>query len=66
MNIKTSPENRICKYPDCNSIISVYNHADYCNVHLNMTYWEDKVDGVPSNPKESNVLNAAQSLGSGR
>ncbi|MDP8299367.1 MAG: hypothetical protein P9L88_05645 [Candidatus Tantalella remota] len=46
MKIKTSPHHRKCKYPDCNSILSIYNHEDYCNVHLKSTFWEDKVNGV--------------------
>ncbi|MBU0571846.1 MAG: hypothetical protein KJ995_01300 [Candidatus Omnitrophica bacterium] len=49
MQIKTSPEHRKCKYPFCNNILSIYNHADHCNVHLKSTFWEDKVDGVPVN-----------------
>ena len=47
MQIKTSPANRKCKYPKCNSIISIYNHEAYCNIHLKANFWEDKVDGEP-------------------
>jgi len=55
MQIKTSPENRRCKYPGCNSIISIYNHEAYCNVHLKSIFWEDKVDGVPIEHPERNI-----------
>jgi hypothetical protein len=48
MAIKTSPGHRVCKYPECESILSIYNHEDYCNVHMKSTFWEDKVDGVPA------------------
>jgi len=53
MQIKTSPEHRKCKYENCNNILSVYNHEDYCNVHLKAIYWEDKVNGIPINRTES-------------
>ena len=47
MQIKTSPSNRKCKYPDCESILSIYNHAAYCYVHLGPSFWEDNEKGVP-------------------
>ena len=47
MEMKTSPQHRKCKYPDCNNILSIYNHEAHCNVHLKAIFWEDKVDGVP-------------------
>jgi len=31
--LKTSPKNRKCNYPDCEHLLSIYNHEDYCHVH---------------------------------
>lgn len=56
MQIKTSPRNRKCKYPRCKNILSVYNHEAYCNVHLKAAFWKDKVDGVPADNPESDIL----------
>ncbi|MBF0494660.1 MAG: hypothetical protein HQL28_05975 [Candidatus Omnitrophica bacterium] len=47
MEIKTSPMHRQCKYPECKHILSIYNHDNYCHVHLNSNFWKDKVDGIP-------------------
>ncbi len=66
MQIKTSPENRRCKYPGCNSIISIYNHEAYCNVHLKATFWEDKVDGVPIEQSERDISKGVDVFGSSR
>ncbi|MEI6631426.1 MAG: hypothetical protein WCL25_02295 [bacterium] len=32
--VKTSSKGRICRYPHCKHILSIYNHEDYCHVHL--------------------------------
>ena len=29
----TSKENRICKFANCNQILSIYNHEVYCYTH---------------------------------
>ncbi|MFC1548812.1 hypothetical protein ACFL5E_02515 [Candidatus Omnitrophota bacterium] len=55
MQIRTSPDHRVCKYPPCNSILSIYNHEAYCNVHLKVTFWEDSVDGVPVKQLKSDI-----------
>ncbi|MDP8258447.1 MAG: hypothetical protein P9L90_03390 [Candidatus Aadella gelida] len=55
MQIKTSPRHRKCKYPKCSSILSMYNHEDFCNVHLRPMFWEDKVDGIPAKQVEDNI-----------
>lgn len=31
--MKTSAEGRRCKYPNCNRLLSIYNHQLYCRVH---------------------------------
>lgn len=31
--LKTSADNRMCMFPDCKQILSIYNHAEYCHVH---------------------------------
>ncbi|MDD5196740.1 MAG: hypothetical protein WC937_05185 [Candidatus Omnitrophota bacterium] len=32
--IRTSLKGRKCKFPHCKHILSIYNHEDYCHVHL--------------------------------
>jgi len=32
--VKTSYKGRKCKYPHCKHILSIYNHEEYCHVHL--------------------------------
>jgi hypothetical protein len=32
--IKESAEGRICKFPDCHKLLSIYNHQEYCHVHI--------------------------------
>lgn len=34
--LKTSAENRKCLFPGCNHTLSIYNHEDYCHIHLDM------------------------------
>jgi len=31
--LKTSAEGRKCMFPDCERILSIYNHEAYCHVH---------------------------------
>jgi len=31
--LKTSAEGRKCAYPNCNRLLSIYNHDAYCHVH---------------------------------
>jgi len=32
--IKTSGRGRKCRYPRCEHILSIYNHDEYCHIHL--------------------------------
>lgn len=32
--LKTSPQGRKCIYAGCTSNLSIYNHQDYCHLHL--------------------------------
>ncbi len=32
--IKVSRKGRVCKFPSCRNILSIYNHDYYCNLHL--------------------------------
>jgi len=34
--IKTSHKGRVCKFPHCKQILSIYNHEAYCHIHLNL------------------------------
>ncbi|MGB2661760.1 MAG: hypothetical protein WBB86_06660 [Candidatus Omnitrophota bacterium] len=55
MQIKTSPNNRKCKYPLCKSILSIYNHEAYCYVHLAPAFWENKEKGIPVKKSEPGI-----------
>jgi hypothetical protein len=32
--LKTSPVNRKCAFPGCKHTLSIYNHQEYCHIHL--------------------------------
>jgi len=32
--IRTSYKGRVCKFPHCKHILSIYNHELYCRIHL--------------------------------
>lgn len=32
--LKTSAEGRVCEFPECRQLLSIYNHETYCRVHL--------------------------------
>lgn len=34
--IKTSHKGRICKFPPCKHVLSIYNHEEYCHIHLGL------------------------------
>jgi hypothetical protein len=40
--IKTSHKGRICKFPHCKHILSIYNHETYCHIHLSLVGTEHK------------------------
>jgi hypothetical protein len=29
----TSNRGRVCQYDDCPTVLSIYNHSDWCSVH---------------------------------
>lgn len=31
--LKTSADGRICAFPHCKHLLSIYNHEAYCHVH---------------------------------
>ena len=41
--LKTSAEGRICKYPNCQQVLSIYNHQVYCRIH------QEKIQSVAKN-----------------
>ena len=41
--VKTSLKGRKCKYLHCKHILSIYNHEDYCHIHLGLLAYGDKV-----------------------
>jgi hypothetical protein len=40
--LKTSAENRKCMFPDCTHTLSIYNHEDYCHIHLDRMPIDDR------------------------
>jgi hypothetical protein len=32
--VKTSSKGRKCKFPHCKHTLSIYNHEDYCHIHI--------------------------------
>ncbi len=40
--LKTSLEGRKCKFPNCQRILSIYNHQAYCHVHLEQVSADEK------------------------
>ncbi|HUV40741.1 MAG TPA: hypothetical protein VMW23_03005 [Sedimentisphaerales bacterium] len=40
--LKTSAEGRKCMFPQCTRILSIYNHKDYCHIHLDQIPQEQK------------------------
>jgi hypothetical protein len=41
--LKTSAEGRRCEFPNCDRILSIYNHQKYCHLHLSMLSEEEKI-----------------------
>ncbi len=31
---RTSHKGRVCKFPRCKNLLSIYNHEIYCHIHL--------------------------------
>ena len=40
--LKTSAEGRKCGFLNCKRTLSIYNHEDYCHVHLEQMSHEQK------------------------
>ncbi|MFC1781755.1 hypothetical protein ACFLZ8_05795 [Planctomycetota bacterium] len=40
--LKTSPDGRICRFPGCRCILSIYNHETLCRVHRDKSLIEQK------------------------
>jgi len=32
--VRVSHKGRVCKFPDCKRLLSIYNHGCYCYLHL--------------------------------
>jgi hypothetical protein len=35
--VKVSRKGRVCRFPHCRNILSIYNHDFYCHLHLDKT-----------------------------
>ncbi|MDD5010775.1 MAG: hypothetical protein PHQ00_01490 [Phycisphaerae bacterium] len=53
--LKTSPVNRKCAFPGCKNTLSIYNHQEYCHVHL---------DKMPMDKKRNVLIRPPESVGS--
>jgi hypothetical protein len=42
--LKTSAEGRICKYPNCRQVLSIYNHQVHCRIHQEKMRVEAKIE----------------------
>ncbi len=42
--LKISPDGRICEFPGCKCILSIYNHETFCRVHRYRVLQEQKHD----------------------
>ena len=40
--LKTSAEGRRCEYPDCQQVLSIYNHQTYCRVHQEKVFSRER------------------------
>lgn len=47
--LKTSAEGRTCQFPQCNRLLSIYNHEAFCRVHLEKMADKNKLK--PHQPK---------------
>ncbi|MBU1261165.1 MAG: hypothetical protein KJ757_07255 [Planctomycetes bacterium] len=50
--LKTSPVNRKCAFPGCEHTLSIYNHQEFCHIHLDKMP-QDKKHNVLPQPVES-------------
>ncbi len=50
--LKTSAENRKCQFPNCENILSIYNHESFCHIHR---------DNQPIDGKLRTIFNPAKS-----
>jgi len=41
--LKTSANDRKCMFPQCEHILSIYNHETYCHIHRDKMSQEQKV-----------------------
>jgi hypothetical protein len=41
--VKTSSKGRVCKFPHCRQVLSIYNHEAYCHVHLSQGAHDKKL-----------------------
>ncbi|MBN1972824.1 MAG: hypothetical protein JW787_04250 [Sedimentisphaerales bacterium] len=45
--LKTSAEGRKCAYPNCNRILSIYNHESYCHIHREKEAQSVRLQKIP-------------------
>jgi hypothetical protein len=41
--VKVSHKGRICKYPCCKIVLSIYNHGCYCYLHQDRLVAQDRL-----------------------
>ncbi|MBN2591237.1 MAG: hypothetical protein JXA96_15340 [Sedimentisphaerales bacterium] len=45
--LKTSAEGRKCNFPNCNRLLSIYNHESYCHVHRDQKIHATQLQKIP-------------------
>jgi len=40
--LKTSAEGRRCEFPNCDRLLSIYNHQSLCRIHLEVAQAAEK------------------------
>ena len=45
--LKTSAEGRKCTFPNCNRLLSIYNHESYCHIHREQEAKAAKLQNIP-------------------
>ena len=45
--LKTSAEGRKCTFPNCNRLLSIYNHEPFCHVHRDKKNQATQLQKIP-------------------
>ena len=54
--LKTSPAGRKCIFPECNQILSIYNHEVFCHIHRDLMSIHPIYPGQTPEEKKTKIL----------